>query len=66
MRKSEEEHYADIVRETEEEASQFVDLGLASGTLWKKDNEKGGLCTFEIATARVRFENQIPTKEQFE
>ena len=65
-KKLDQEHNADIIREMEEESRKFVDLGLASGTLWKKDNEKGGLCTFAIATARLRFENELPTKEQFE
>ncbi len=50
----------------EEESRKFVDLGLVSGTLWKRDNEKGGLCTYDIAKARLRFENELPTKEQFE
>ena len=65
-RKSDEEHSADVIQEEENESRQFIDLGLKSGTLWKIRNEKGGLCTYDIAKARLRFENKLPTKEQFE
>ncbi len=40
----------------------YVDLGLPSGTLWKKDNEAGGFYTYDQAIAK--FGNSLPTKEQ--
>ena len=44
-------------------AQDYVDLGLPSGTLWKDKNEMG----FYAEESAVRaFENQLPTKEQFE
>lgn len=42
----------------------YVDLGLPSGTLWKKDNEAGGFYTYDQAIAK--FGNSLPTKEQWE
>ena len=42
----------------------YVDLGLPSGTLWKKDNEAGGFYTYDLAIAK--FGNSLPTKEQWE
>lgn len=42
---------------------QYVDLGLPSGTLWKKKNEKD---LYEYQDAVSLFENQIPTKKQWE
>jgi hypothetical protein len=42
----------------------FVDLGLPSGTLWKGQNEAGGLYTYDQAMAN--YGNALPTKEQFE
>lgn len=45
--------------------NDFVDLGLPSGTLWKKMNEQGeDLYTYERAMSL--FGNDIPSKEQFE
>ena len=43
---------------------QYVDLGLPSGTLWKKDNEAGDFYTYDQAMAK--FGNSLPTKVQFE
>ena len=42
----------------------YVDLGLASGTLWKDKNEEGGFYTYEQAIAK--FGSDLPTKEQLE
>ncbi len=47
----------------------WVDLGLLSGTIWRKDNEKGGLYNDGLYTydeAIAKFGNYLPTKEQFE
>lgn len=44
--------------------SEYVDLGLPSGTLWKKVNEPGGLYTYDRAIRE--FGRQLPTKEQWE
>ena len=43
--------------------TDYVDLGLPSGTLWKSSNEQG-LYTYDEAIAK--FGNKLPTKEQFE
>ena len=40
----------------------FVDLGLSSGTLWKKQSEEG-LLTF--SEANRKYAKQLPTPEQF-
>jgi hypothetical protein len=45
------------------EQQQYVDLGLPSGTLWKKKNEKD---LYEYQDAVSQFGNQIPTKKQWE
>jgi len=42
----------------------YVDLGLPSGTLWKEENETGGLYTYDQALAK--FGNDLPTKDQYE
>ena len=52
-----------------EDVSEFVDLGLSSGTLWRRHNEIGGdygdgLYTYDQAMRQ--FGNQLPTKEQLE
>lgn len=44
--------------------SQYVDLGLPSGTLWNSSNEKGGLYTYDEAI--IKFGNKLPTQEQWE
>lgn len=44
-------------------AQGYVDLGLPSGTLWKKENEDGGLYGYNKALAR--FGDNLPTEEQF-
>lgn len=45
------------------ETSEYVDLGLPSGTLWKKNNEKG--MYYSYLDARNKFGSQMPTREQF-
>ena len=42
----------------------YVNLGLPSGTLWKVENEDCGLITFD--QANKLYQNNIPTKEQWE
>ena len=50
---------------TESEYTNYVDLGLPSGTLWKDENEHGGLeDLFTFYEAYQRFGNQLPTEEQ--
>lgn len=44
--------------------SDYVNLGLPSGTQWKRTNEKGGFYTYDQAIQR--FEKNLPTKEQWE
>jgi len=43
--------------------SEYIDLGLPSGTLWKISNEKGYYTYDEVVE---KFSNQLPTKEQWE
>ena len=45
------------------EQSEYVDLGLPSGTLWKSKNEKGMYYTYEEAVSQ--FGDKLPTREQF-
>ena len=42
---------------------KYVDLGLPSGTKWKNRNEEG---MYHIDAAMKKYDNQLPTKEQFE
>ena len=44
--------------------SEYVDLGLPSGTLWKKTNETGEFYTYDEAIAQ--FGDSLPTKKQME
>ena len=44
--------------------SEYVDLGLPSGTLWKSKNEKG--VYYNAKEAVERFGKHLPTREQFE
>ena len=44
-------------------SSDFVDLGLPSGTLWKKENEDGYI---SYDQAKKFYGNSVPTKEQWE
>ena len=43
--------------------SDYVDLGLPSGTLWKSKNEKGIYYTYDKAVSQ--FGDKLPTREQF-
>ena len=43
--------------------SDYVDLGLPSGTLWKSKNEKGMYYTYDEAVSQ--FGDKLPTSEQF-
>ena len=43
--------------------SEYVDLGLPSGTLWKSKNEKGMYYTYDEAVSQ--FGDKLPTREQF-
>lgn len=45
-------------------SKDYVDLGLASGTRWKKENEAGGFYSYDEAVGK--FSGSLPTKEQFE
>lgn len=45
-------------------AQGYVDLGLPSGTLWKKENEGRKYYTYDEAISK--FGDNLPTKEQFE
>ena len=52
---------------TETTDTDYVDLGLPSGTKWKSTNETGGhngFYTFDEAVST--FGDKLPTKEQFE
>ncbi|MBP3586489.1 MAG: hypothetical protein J6J29_03220 [Paludibacteraceae bacterium] len=44
--------------------SDYVDLGLPSGTLWKSKNEKGMYYTYDEAVNQ--FGDKLPTREQLE
>ena len=44
------------------EIAKYVDLGLPSGTLWKKTNESG---LYDYDTAVSRYGSKLPTVEQF-
>lgn len=56
--------YATLQAEEREKIKGFVDLGLPSGTLWKDNNEEGGLYTYDQAVSK--FGSALPTKEQLE
>ncbi|MBQ1176030.1 MAG: hypothetical protein IIX52_00525 [Paludibacteraceae bacterium] len=43
--------------------SEYVDLGLPSGTLWKNQNEKG---YYSWDKAKSEFADKIPTRDQIE
>ena len=44
----------------------YVDLGLPSGTLWKKENEGGNSAYYTYDEAVSKFGNKLPTKKQLE
>ena len=47
-------------------AQSYVDLGLSSGTLWKKTNEGGDYARYTYNEAVSRFGNKLPTMQQLE
>lgn len=53
-----------VKAQSRKDKSQYVDLGLPSGTLWKDKNEEGGFYTYDQAIAK--FGSNLPTKEQLE
>jgi serine/threonine protein kinase len=56
---------SELVVEDTEPYTNYVDLGLPSGTLWKDENEHGGLeDLFTFYEAYQRFGNQLPTETQ--
>ena len=46
--------------------AEYVDLGLPSGTLWKKSNEGGDYARYTYNEAVSRFGNKLPTMQQLE
>lgn len=50
-----------LVTLTMQAQSQYVDLGLPSGTLWKTSNEKG---FYTYLSARYYFEKSLPNRAQ--
>lgn len=40
----------------------YVDLGLPSGTVWKKQNEEGFFCKYD--EVKSKFKNNLPTTDQ--
>lgn len=46
------------------QTSEYVDLGLPSGTKWKSANEKGGFLTYDEAISK--YGDKLPTREQWE
>lgn len=60
---------ADGVRfmvEAYEGSLEYVDLGLPSGTLWKKSNEEGDYALYTYYEAVRKFGNNLPTMQQLE
>ena len=45
---------------------EYVDLGLPSGTLWKKSNEGGDSALYTYDEAVRKFVNNLPTMQQLE
>ena len=58
--------YTFDVKKRQSHTSQYVDLGLPSGTLWKKENEGGNKARYTYDEAISKFGNKLPTKKQFE
>jgi serine/threonine protein kinase len=64
---AQEDESQEEVSGSESEYAEYVDLGLPSGTLWKDENEHGGIQDlFTNEEATLRFCNQLPTKEQLD
>ena len=55
-----------VVFEIQSILSDYVDLGLPSGTLWKNANEGGEDTFYNYNYAVRRFGNKLPTTEQLE
>lgn len=56
-----------LVRDIEGYIDEYVDLGLPSGTRWKKTNEGGDNAQYYTYDEAVsRFGNKLPTKQQLE
>jgi len=64
VRPYEEEEQQEESSGYESEYTEYVDLGLPSGTLWKNQNEEGGFYTYDEAVAK--FGCNLPTKNQCE
>ena len=54
------------VRKAELERQGYIDLGLPSGTMWKKANEGGDIARYSYNEAKSQFASKLPTKGQFE
>ena len=71
-RQKEAERQAEIARQREARRQEllsqgyYVDLGLPSGTKWKKANEGGDNARYTYDEAVSRFGNELPTKQQLE
>ena len=55
-----------VVFEIQSILSDYVDLGLPSGTLWKNANEGGEATFYNYDKAVSRFGNKLPTKQQLQ
>lgn len=55
-----------VVFEIQSILSDYVDLGLPSGTLWKNANEGGEATFYNYDEAVSRFGNKLPTKQQLQ
>ena len=45
--------------------SEYVDLGLSSGTVWKRTNEGGNYTRYDFNDAVSRFRGKLPSYEQW-
>ena len=55
-----------VVFEIQSILSDYVDLGLPSGTLWKNANEGGNYAHYTYDEAVSEFGNKLPTKQQLQ
>lgn len=62
VKKTEAVHEADGVRKESALSSDWVDLGLPSGTLWKRNNENGYFTNDE---AKRLYRKKLPSIDQF-
>ena len=56
----------EALKKGEIQRKDYVDLGLPSGTLWKKTNEGGGYARYSYGEAMSKFGNQLPTEAQIQ